>query len=61
MEYQNNHYRSAFPSYLGNSLLKPRNFYDTGIEKSLEDIVLKEEPDIERGMIDKIEFILCLW
>ena len=49
-----NHYRSAFPSYLDNSLLKPRDFYETGIEESLEKIVLQPEPDMERGMIDKV-------
>jgi len=48
------HYRSAFPSYLDNSLLKPRNFYQTGIEESLEKIVLNDEPDPERGMIDRV-------
>jgi hypothetical protein len=53
MEY-NTHYRSAFPSYSENSLLKPRNFYETGIEKSLESIVLKDEPEKERSMIDKV-------
>jgi len=49
-----NHYRSVFPSYSENSLLKPRNFYETGLEQSLESIVLDEEPDIERGMVDKV-------
>lgn len=53
MEYKN-HYRSAFPSYSENSLLKPRNFYETGLEKSLERIVLNDEPEPERGMIDKV-------
>ncbi len=42
MEYRN-HYRSAFPSYLDNSLLKPRSFYHTGIEEILENIVLEVE------------------
>jgi hypothetical protein len=54
MEYQKNHYRSAFPSYLENPLLKPRDFYETGIEKSLEDIVLKEEPEQERSIVDRV-------
>jgi len=54
MEYQKDHYRSAFPSYLDNSLLKPRDFYETGIEQSLERIVLNDEPEPERGMIDRV-------
>ncbi len=40
--------------YLDDSLLKPRPFYETGIEESLENIVLKEEPQIERGIVDKV-------
>jgi len=40
--------------YLDNSLLKPRPFYHTGIEESLESIVLKEEPERERGIVEKI-------
>ena len=53
MEYKT-HCRSAFPSYSENSLLKPRNFYETRLEESLERIVLSPEPDTERGMIDKV-------
>lgn len=37
-----------------NSLLKPRNFYETGLEQSLEKIVLYDEPEEERGMVDRI-------
>lgn len=40
--------------YLDNSLLKPRSFYQTGIEESLEKIVLNEEPLRERGIVEKI-------
>lgn len=40
--------------YLDNSLLKPRSFYQTGIEGSLESIVLKDEPERERGIVEKI-------
>lgn len=54
MEYKNSQYKSIMPSYLENSVLKPRPFYHTGIEDSLENIVLKEEPLPERGTIDKI-------
>lgn len=49
-----NHYRSVFPSYFENPLLKPRDFYHTGIEESLEKIVLDDEPLPERGMIDRV-------
>jgi len=49
-----NHYRSAIPSYLDNPILKPRNFYETGLEESLEKIVLNDEPQQERVLIDRI-------
>ncbi|MCX5693886.1 MAG: hypothetical protein NT014_01935 [Candidatus Omnitrophica bacterium] len=49
-----NQYRSVIPSYLDNPVLKPRNFYETGLEESLEKIVLHDEPQKERGLIDKI-------
>ena len=32
-------------NYSDNSLLKPRHFYHTGLEDSLENIVFKEEPE----------------
>lgn len=48
------HYRSVFPSYSENSLLKPRNFYETGLEESLEKIVLADEPEQERDLVDKV-------
>lgn len=54
MEYKNSQYKSIVPSYLENTLLKPRPFYHTGIEESLENIVLKEEHLPERGIIDKV-------
>ncbi len=54
MEYKNSQYESIMPSYLENSLLKPRPFYHTGIEDSLENIVLKEEHLPERGIIDRV-------
>ena len=49
-----NQYRSAIPSYLDNPILKPRNFYETGFEESLEKIVLDDEPLPERSMIDRV-------
>jgi len=54
MEYKKSDYVSAFPDYLDNSILKTRPFYHTGIEESLENIVLKEEPERERGIVDKV-------
>lgn len=48
------HYRSAIPSYLDNPVLKPRNFYETGLEESLEKIVLHDEPEVERGLVDRV-------
>ncbi|MBN1156545.1 hypothetical protein JXA85_02950, partial [Candidatus Woesearchaeota archaeon] len=47
MEYQDSMYKDAFPSYLENSLTKPRPFYHTGMEQSLENIVFYEGPTIE--------------
>ena len=40
--------------YLDNSLLKPKSFYQTGIEESLENIVLREEPVRERGIVERV-------
>ena len=49
MEYKTNYeYRDVFPSYLENSLTKPKPFYHTGMENSLERIVFDEEPVIEK-------------
>lgn len=48
------HYGSAIPSYLDNSLLKPRNFYETGLEESLEKIVMYDEPEQGRGLVDRV-------
>jgi hypothetical protein len=56
MEYQSYKPDDRFEilGYLDNPLLKPRNFYQTGIEESLESIVLKDEPERERGAVEKI-------
>ena len=43
-----------FPAYWNNSVLKPRNFYETGLEESLETIVMSEEPELGEGMADKM-------
>ncbi|UCH11901.1 MAG: hypothetical protein JSW18_03510 [Candidatus Omnitrophota bacterium] len=34
--------------------MKPRRFYHTGFEHSLENILSKEEPEKERGVLDKV-------
>lgn len=44
----------GFPAYWNNSILKPRNFYETGLEESLEQIVLNAEPELSEGMTDKV-------
>ena len=54
MEYKLPNYASAFPSYLENSVLKPRDFYQTGIEEGLEKIILNEEPERVRGVVDRV-------
>lgn len=54
MEYENSSYRNVLPGYLENSALKPRQFYSTGFEDSLENIVFKEEPQKEKSVIEKV-------
>ncbi len=49
-----NQYRSVIPSYLDNPILKPRNFYETGFEESLEKIVLNDEPQTEGGLVERV-------
>jgi len=51
MEYKTYEYRDAFPSYLENSLTKPKPFYHTGMENSLEKIVFDEGPVIEKESV----------
>ncbi|MCX5698651.1 MAG: hypothetical protein NTX01_03005 [Candidatus Omnitrophica bacterium] len=53
MEYRNSDYANALPSYLDNPALKPRNYYETGLEQGLESIVLNEEP-ADKGVVDKV-------
>ena len=54
MEYARNNYANVIPSYLENSVLKSGHFYHTGFEDSLENIVLKEEPDTETGILERV-------
>jgi len=54
MEYAKGNYVSVIPSYLENSVSKSAHFYHTGFEDSLENIVLKEEPDTETGLFEKV-------
>jgi len=53
MEYKNKEYFNAFPSYLENSALKPRPFYHTDFNKSIEKIVI-DEPEEPKGLSDRI-------
>jgi hypothetical protein len=54
MDYTRNNYLSILPSYLENPVLRTRHFYHTGFEDALEDIVLKEDPETESGMLEKV-------
>lgn len=54
MENKTYEYKSIMPSYLENSVLKPKAFYHTGLEKSLESIVLNKEPEREKNIVDKV-------
>ena len=53
MENKTHEYRSIMPSYLENSVLKPRPFYHTGIEDSLEHIVLDDKPE-KKDVVGKV-------
>ncbi len=53
MEYKQVEYLNAFPDYLESSVLKPRPFYYTEFNKSIEKIVL-DEPEEPRGLSDRI-------
>lgn len=53
MEYKISEYTSVLPGYQQDSTLKPRPFYHTGFEKSLERIVLNE-PVKENGMVERV-------
>lgn len=52
--YRNPGYLNVVPSYLENSVLKPRHFYHTGFEDSLEKIVFKEEPGEEKDILGRV-------
>ena len=57
MEYTNNSYTNTVPiisDYWNNSLLKPRHFYHTGFEDSLENIVFKEDPEKEKDILGRV-------
>jgi len=51
---KNSQYLNAFPSYLENSILKPRSFYHTSFEDSLEKIVFNEEPEKEKDVLGRV-------
>jgi len=54
MDYTRNNYINIMPSYLENPVLKPRPFYHTGFEDSLESIVLKEDSKTETGILERV-------
>jgi len=54
MEYKISEYANIMLGYREDSILKPRPFYHTGIEESLENIVLKEEPETKKDAVDKV-------
>ena len=55
MEYQaNKPERAALGSYSDDSLLKPRHFYKTGFEDTLENIVAGGTPAPEQSFLDRV-------
>lgn len=52
--YENLRYMNAIPTYLENPVLKPRPFYHTDFEDSLERIVLREEPEEEKDLTERL-------
>lgn len=54
MEYDTPNYSDALSPYLDNPVLKPRNFYETGLEQGLESIILEQEPREEKDVVDKV-------
>ena len=54
MKCKNTEYSNAFPNYWENSVLKPRPFYHTDLKTSLENIMFKEEPKKEKGLLEKV-------
>ena len=52
MEYENTAYQSVLPSYQGTPALKP--FFHSELKESLETVVLKEEPEKEQGIAERI-------
>ena len=54
MEYKNLTYHNVLPSYLDNPLLKPGHLYETGLDQSLEKIVMDDEPEKEKDLVDKV-------
>jgi len=54
MEYKNLSYNNVLPSYLDNPLLKPMHLYEIGLEQSLEKIVMDDEPEKEKDLVDKV-------
>jgi len=51
---ESNEYRSIMPSYPGSSVLKPRPFYHTGLEKGLERIIFDESAETGKDEVCRI-------
>ena len=52
MEYKSSQYSNAFPGYLENSVSRP--FYHTDLKNSLEGVVLKPQPEKQKGILEKV-------
>ena len=54
MQYEKNTYMSIMPCYLESPVIKSRHFYHSGFEDNLENIVLRDEPEPETGILEKV-------
>lgn len=52
MEYSCSQYSNVFPGYLGNTLSRP--FYHSDLKNTLEGIVIKETPEKQQGILEKV-------
>ena len=53
MPYKNSEYSNVLPGYLENTP-KPRPFYHSDLRESLENIVLKEGSEKEKGILERV-------
>ncbi len=54
MPHNNSEYFNTLPSNSENTEIKLKPFYHTDLKSTLENIVFKEKPEKEKGIIDKI-------